>query len=69
MDWTNTKAEWNGEDWIFTGVPLEACPNWGGRTCFSRTELNYGGANPDIAVDALQQWVEGAVTESEPVNF
>ena len=58
MDWTNTKAEWDGEDWRFTEVPLEACPNWGGRTCFSRMELNYEGADPKVALAALKYWVE-----------
>jgi len=55
-DWTKTQAVWDGEDWRFTEVPLEACPNWGGRTCFNRTELNYDGADPADAVDALMYW-------------
>ena len=57
MDWINTKAVWNGEDWIFTDVPLEASPNWGGRTCFSPMELNYTGGDPDVALAALKYWV------------
>lgn len=58
MDWTKTTAVWNGEDWVFENVPLEACPNWGGRTCFSRMELNYDGRDPKVALAALQYWVE-----------
>jgi len=57
-DWTKTKAVWDGEDWRFTEVPLEACPNWGGRTCFSRMELNYNGDDPVKAVVALRYWCE-----------
>jgi hypothetical protein len=69
MDWTNTKAAWNGEDWIFTEVPLEACPNWGGRTCFSRMELNYEGADPKVALAALKYWVEhGESWGSDPAK-
>lgn len=67
MDWTNTKAEWDGEDWRFTEVPLEACPNWGGRTCFSKSELNYEGADPKVALAALKYWVEQRESwESDP---
>jgi hypothetical protein len=75
MDWTNTKAEWNGEDWIFTDAPLGASPNWGGRTCFSKSELNYEGADPKVALAALQYWVEHGESwgsdpaESDPVNY
>ena len=64
MDWTKTQAVWDGEDWRFTEVPLEACPSWGGRTCFNRTELNYDGADPVKAVDALMYWCEYG--ESQP---
>lgn len=69
MDWTNTKAEWNGEDWIFTDAPLGASPNWGGRTCFSRMELNYEGADPKVALAALKYWVEhGESWGSDPAK-
>ena len=63
-DWTKTQAVWDGEDWRFTEVPLEACPNWGGRTCFSRMELNCYTENPADAVDALMYWCEHG--ESQP---
>jgi len=63
-DWTKTKAVWDGEDWRFTEVPLEACPNWGGTTCFSRMELNYNGDDPVMAVDALMYWCDHG--ESQP---
>lgn len=56
MDWTKTKAVWDGEDWQFTEVPGEAC--WDGRTCFSPMELNYNGDDPVRAVDALMYWCE-----------
>jgi hypothetical protein len=63
-DWTKTQAVWDGEDWRFTEVPLDACPNWGGRTCFSRMELNYNGDDPVKAVVALRYWCEHG--ESQP---
>ena len=62
MDWTKTKAVWDGEDWQFTEVPGNAC--WDGRTCFNRTELNYNGDDPVKAVDALMYWCEYG--ESQP---
>ena len=71
MDWTKTKAVWDGEDWRFTEVPLEACLGgavvvhcWDGRTCFSPMELNYNGDDPVKAVDALMYWCEHG--ESQP---
>jgi len=64
LDWTKTNAVWNGEDWLFYEVPLEACPNWGGTTCFSRSELNYEGDDPVKAVVALRYWCDHG--ESQP---
>jgi hypothetical protein len=54
-NWANTKAHWDGEDWVFTGVPTEA--GWdSGTTCFSETEL--GDCNtPEQAIEALKSWV------------
>ena len=55
MDWRNTKAEWDGEDWVFTGVPPEA--GWlSGQTCFSPHELGDCDT-PEQAIQALKSWV------------
>jgi len=57
--WANTTAEWSGEDWVFDNVPLEACPDWRGHTCFSPKELGCGrSASPEQAIKALQSWLE-----------
>lgn len=55
MNWDKTKAYWDGEDWVFTDVPIEA--GWdSGTTCFSETEL--GDCNtPEQAIEALKYWV------------
>ena len=58
MDWTKTKAVWDGEDWRFTEVPLEASAAWRGTTTFSRSELNYNGDDPAKAITALMYWCE-----------
>lgn len=58
QNWTKTQAVWDGEDWRFTEVPLDASSAWGGTTCFSRSELNYDGNNPADAIAALMYWCE-----------
>ena len=56
MAWDLTKAYWDGEDWVFTDVPIEA--GWdSGTTCFSESEL--GDCNtPEQAIEALKYWVK-----------
>ena len=55
MDWSKTKAMWDGEDWLFTGVPPEA--GWkSGETCFSERELGMC-ISPEKAIKALKSWV------------
>ena len=55
MDWSKTRAEWDGEDWLFYDVPIEA--GWSsGQTCFSERELGKCGT-PKSAVKALKAWV------------
>lgn len=55
MDWSKTKAEWDGEDWLFYGVPPEA--GWpSGQTWFSERELGAC-TSPEQAVRALKAWV------------
>jgi len=55
MDWSKTKAEWDGEDWLFYNVPPEA--GWpSGQTCFSERELGAC-TSPEQAVRALKAWV------------
>lgn len=66
LDWSNTTAVWDGEDWVFDNVPLEACPKWRGHTCFSRMELGYNGHDPKTAVYALRYWVENGESGEEP---
>lgn len=60
------KAEWDGEDWWFRGIPLEVCPNWGGTTCFSKYELNYEGTDPAGAIEALMYWVNHGESQPTP---
>lgn len=61
MDWSKTTAEWDGEDWQFEGVPVEA--GWdSGSTCFSPMELGYSyeqaaTITPEQAIDSLKAWV------------
>jgi len=56
--WSDTIAQWDGEDWVFINVPLDACPEWGGTTCFSERDLGvHGDAAPDVAIRALQKWL------------
>ena len=55
MDWSKTRAEWDGEDWQFYDVPPEA--GWeSGQTCFSERELGMC-TSPEQAVRALKCWV------------
>jgi hypothetical protein len=57
-DWSKTTAEFDGEDWVFNNVPLDACPEWHGQTCFSERDLGaLGYAAPDAAIRALQKWL------------
>ena len=57
LDWSNTRASWDGEDWNFTGVPVEA--GWdAGTTCFSPSELGNC-ETPEQAINALKSWVQG----------
>ena len=54
-DWSKTTAMWDGEDWLFTGVPPEA--GWpSGETCFSERELGMC-ISPERAIKALKAWV------------
>jgi hypothetical protein len=56
--WADTTAEFDGEDWVFNNVPLDACPEWHGSTCFSERDLGVReGAAPDVAIRALQKWL------------
>jgi hypothetical protein len=55
MDWSKTTAMWDGEDWLFAGVPPEA--GWAsGETCFSERELGMC-ISPEHAIKALKAWV------------
>ena len=55
MDWSKTTAMWDGEDWLFAGVPPEA--GWAsGQTCFSERELGMC-ISPERAIKALKAWV------------
>jgi hypothetical protein len=55
MDWSKTTAMWDGEDWLFAGVPPEA--GWpSGETCFSERELGMC-ISPERAIKALKAWV------------
>ena len=55
MDWSKTTALWDGEDWLFAGIPLEA--GWrSGTTCFSERELGMC-ISPERAIQALKAWV------------
>lgn len=55
MDWSKTKAQWDGEDWLFYNVPPEA--GWpSGETCFSERELGMC-TSPQRAIKALKAWV------------
>lgn len=55
MDWSKTKAQWDGEDWLFYNVPPEA--GWAsGQTCFSERELGVCNS-PERAIKALKAWV------------
>ena len=55
MDWSKTTALWDGEDWLFAGVPPEA--GWAsGQTCFSERDLGAC-TSPAQAVRALKAWV------------
>jgi len=55
--WEDTTAEFDGEDWVFNNVPLDACPEWHGSTCFSERDLGVReDAAPDVAIRALQKW-------------
>ena len=55
MDWSKTTALWDGEDWLFAGVPPEA--GWeSGQTCFSERELGMC-ISPEKAIKALKAWV------------
>jgi hypothetical protein len=55
MDWSKTRAEWDGEDWLFYNVPPEA--GWpSGQTCFSERELGDC-ISPEKAIKALKAWV------------
>ena len=55
MDWSKTTAMWDGEDWLFAGVPPEA--GWAsGETCFSERELGMC-ISPERAIKALKAWV------------
>lgn len=55
MDWSKTRAEWDGEDWLFYGVPPEA--GWpSGQTCFNERELGDC-ATPEQAIRALKSYV------------
>ena len=54
-DWSKTTALWDGEDWLFAGVPPEA--GWeSGQTCFSERELGMC-ISPEKAIKALKAWV------------
>jgi hypothetical protein len=56
MDWSKTTAMWDGEDWLFAGVPPEA--GWkSGETCFSERELGVC-ISPQHAIKALKAWVK-----------
>ena len=53
-----TKAVFDGEDWVFTEIPLEVCPNWRGTTCFSTRELGIAeGCTSEQAIAALEAWL------------
>jgi hypothetical protein len=56
--WDNTTAEFNGEDWCFKHVPLDACPEWHGSTCFSERDLGCSSTRtPEQAIAALKYWL------------
>ena len=56
--WDNTTAEWDGEDWNFFHIPLDACPEWRGQTCMSPRELGYDGkCTPEQSIAALKDWL------------
>ena len=56
MDWSKTTAMWDGEDWLFAGVPPEA--GWeSGQTSFSERDLGMC-ISPEHAIRALKAWVK-----------
>jgi hypothetical protein len=56
--WSDTTAQWDGEDWVFRNIPINACPEWGGTTCFSPEDLGVSeSAAPEKAVAALKNWL------------
>lgn len=60
-DWSKTTAMWDGEDWLFAGVPPEA--GWpSGQTCFSERELGMC-ISPQHAIKALKAWVNDSKGE------
>lgn len=62
-DWSKTTALWDGEDWLFAGVPPEA--GWeSGQTCFSERELGMC-ISPQHAIKALKNWVSETKGESK----
>jgi len=61
MDWSKTTALWDGEDWLFAGVPPEA--GWpSGQTAFSEQELGMC-ISPQHAIKALKAWVNDSKGE------
>jgi hypothetical protein len=62
-DWSKTTALWDGEDWLFAGVPPEA--GWeSGQTCFSERELGMC-ISPERAIKALKNWVSESRGETK----
>jgi hypothetical protein len=59
---TNVTAEWDGEDWHFSGDLIKK--RWSmGTTCFSPMELGYSYTKaarltPDEAIAALKVWMD-----------
>ena len=63
MNWDNTQAVFDGEDWVFTGVPIEA--GWDtGTTAFSPYELGVC-STPEQAINALKDWVQSTQGETK----
>ena len=61
MDWSKITAYWDGEDWQFDGVPIEA--GWdSGSTCFSPEELGDVDTS-EQAISALKSWVQSLIQE------
>ena len=67
MNWDNTHAVFDGEDWVFTGVPIEA--GWDtGTTAFSQYELGVC-STPEQAINALKDWVQSEDEENIDIDL